>query len=100
MKIEVLYFRDCPNHLPSLARLRAVLHQEGQPAEITEIEVKDAAAARTLKFLGSPTIRINGLDIDPDSRAVAASGLACRRYAGGLPSEEMIRAAVREARKI
>ena len=49
-------------------------------------------------FLGSPTIRVNGLDIDPASRSVKGGGFACRCYAGGLPSEDMIRAALIEAR--
>jgi hypothetical protein len=46
-------------------------------------------------FLGSPTIRVNGLDIDPASRNCTEIGFACRRYAGGLPSEDMILAALR-----
>ena len=99
MKIEFLYFRDCPNYLPALDRLRAVLCQEGLTAEVSEIDVKDASAARALKFFGSPTIRINGLDIDTDSRTFTETGFACRQYPGGLPSEEMIRAALREARR-
>jgi hypothetical protein len=97
MRIEVLYLEDCPNHLPAMARLRTVLHQEGLPAEVSEIEVSDASAARAFKFFGSPTIRINGLDIDAGSRTVTETGFACRRYSGGLPSEEMIRIALREA---
>jgi hypothetical protein len=99
MKIEVLYFSDCPNYLPAMDRLRAVLCQEGLPAEVSEIEVKDASAAEAWKFFGSPTIRINGLDIDPDSRLVTKTAFACRRYTGGLPSEEMIRAALKKARE-
>jgi hypothetical protein len=99
MKIEVLYFEDCPNYLPAMDRLRTVLRQEGLPAEVSQIEVRDASAAKAWKFFGSPTIRINGLDIDAESRTVTETGFACRRYSGGLPSEEMIRAALREARE-
>jgi hypothetical protein len=99
MKIEVLFFKDCPNYLPIMDRLRTVIRQEGLAADVSEIEVKDTSAATTLKFLGSPTIRINGLDIDPDSRGLTETAFACRRYAGGLPPEEMIRAALREARE-
>src|ERR1039457_608080 len=98
MKIEVLDFSDCPNYLPAMDRLRAVLCQEGLPAEVSEIEVKDASAAEAWKFFGSPTIRINGLDIDPDSRLVTQTAFACRGCKGGLPSEEMIRAALKKAR--
>jgi hypothetical protein len=99
MKIEVLYFKDCPNHVTATDRLRAVLRQEGLPADISEIEVKDPAAAKAWKFFGSPTIRINGIDIDVDSRTVTETGFACRRYPDGVPSGEMIRAALREARE-
>jgi hypothetical protein len=98
MNIEVLYIGDCPNYLPAVDRLRTVLRQEGLPAVISEIEIKDTTAAKELNFFGSPTIRINGLDIDVDSRNVTRTGLACRRYLAGLPSEEMIRAALREAK--
>lgn len=100
MKIEVLYFEGCPNYRPALDRLRSVLRQEGLSAEVSEIEVKDEAAARTLKFIGSPTIRVNGLDIEVDSRTVEEPVFACRRYAGGSPSAEMIWSALREAQGV
>ena len=97
MKIEILYITGCPNYSPSLARLRKVLRQEGVSAELSEIEVKDDAAARALNFVGSPTIRVNGLDIEVESRDVSEPAFACRRYAGGAPSEAMIQGALREA---
>lgn len=97
MKIEVLYFEGCPNYLPAVGRLRTVLEREGVRAELIEIEVKDDSDAKALKFFGSPTIRVNGLDIEASSRQATETGFACRRYPGALPSEEMIRAAFREA---
>jgi hypothetical protein len=63
MRIEVLYFEGCPNYLPAVERLRAVLSQEGLPLGVELIEVKEEAAAKELRFIGSPTIRVNGLDI-------------------------------------
>jgi hypothetical protein len=98
MKIEVLYFNGCPNHLPAAARVRAILRQEGVSGEVLEVEVKDESMAQALAFPGSPTIRIDGLDIEPAVRGSADIGLACRRYPDGLPSEKMIRAAVWDAR--
>ena len=98
MRIEVLYFEDCPNYLPTLDRLRTVLREEGVNVDVQEVEVKDASAAEKLGFIGSPTVRINGLDIDAAARSLVGGGLVCRLYAGGLPSETMIRAALREAR--
>ncbi|MBV8830444.1 MAG: DUF2703 domain-containing protein [Acidobacteriaceae bacterium] len=97
MEIEVLYFSGCPNHVPAVDRLKAVLQAAGLPTDVSEIEVRDKSAAKRLQFFGSPTIRINGFDIESDSRNVKDTGFACRRYPGGLPSEEMIRAALREA---
>lgn len=97
MKIEVLYFENCPNVRPAAERLKSVLRQEGVAAEVTEIQIEDEAAARKLEFPGSPTIRIDGLDVDVDARRGTAVVFACRRYEGGLPSEDMIRRAVKEA---
>lgn len=99
MKIEVLYFEGCPNYRPAVERLKAVLRQEGVPAEITEIAVEDEGTAEKLRFQGSPTIRINGLDIDLDAHAGSAIAFACRRYKGGLPSEIMMRRALKEAQE-
>jgi hypothetical protein len=101
MKIELLYFDGCPNYRPALDRLRSVLRQEGLSADISEIEVRDESDARAFEFIGSPTIRIDGRDIDRDSRDVKAPAFACRRYegGGGSPSEEMIRHALKEAQK-
>lgn len=98
MKIEVLYFEGCPNVRPAVERLKFVLQGEGVADEITEIEIEDEAAARKLQFPGSPTIRINGRDIDPDAGKGTGAVFACRRYKGGLPNENMIRRAVKEAR--
>jgi hypothetical protein len=97
MKVDVLYFNGCPNHIPAVERVRAVLRQEGISSTVLEIEVKDELAASALAFPGSPTIRVNGVDIEPAARGSANIGFACRRYSGGLPSEEMIRTALREA---
>jgi hypothetical protein len=100
MTIEVLYFRGCPNHRPAVDRLRSVLKQEGLSADVLEIEVKDENAARALKFIGSPTLRVNGLDIEMNARTVEEAPFACRRYVGGLPPEEMIRSALREGQMV
>jgi hypothetical protein len=97
MKVEIYYFDGCPNYKPASERLRAVIHQEGISADVNEIEVPNEAAAKDLGFLGSPTIRVNGVDIEPASRNAVVTGFACRCYPGGLPSTEMILAALREA---
>jgi hypothetical protein len=102
MKIEILYFDGCPNHKPAVEVLREVLREEGVTAEIVEVNVRDASMARETKFLGSPSIRVNGLDVEPEMRAARDYGMMCRTYAveggrEGLPSREMLRKAVSEA---
>jgi hypothetical protein len=102
MKVEILYFSGCPNHVPAVKRVREVLQQEGTPADMVEIEVKDAVAAQQIRFLGSPTIRIDGQDVERGARGVRVFGMICRTYIDkgrctGLPPRECIRAAVREA---
>jgi copper chaperone CopZ len=102
MKIEVLYFSGCPNHAPAVERVKEALRAEQMSAEIVEIEVLDAEMARRQKFLGSPSIRVNGLDVEPEARSRDGFGIMCRTYAdgsgrSGLPSLELIRAALRTA---
>src|SRR5262245_32792084 len=100
IKIEVLYFNGCPNHSAAVERLREVLAEENVSAEIFEINVADDAQAQAIGFLGSPTIRINGVDIEPAAWAGCHPGMSCRIYLEGgkqegVPSRNLIQAAVR-----
>lgn len=102
MKIEVLYFDECPNHSPAVDRIRKVLKEEGISADVSEVKVADEMAARAIGFLGSPSIRVDGVDVEPAARSSKDYGMMCRTYLEGgrrvgLPSRESIRAAIREA---
>ena len=102
MKIEVLYFDGCPNHKPAVERVQQLLREEGASAEVLEVNVSDASIAQKVGFLGSPSIRVNGLDVEPEARAACEYGMMCRTYAvngrrEGLPAREMLRQAIREA---
>ena len=99
MRIEILYFDGCPHFPPVRDLVQVILDQEEVQAEVSEIEIKDASEARRLQFMGSPTIRINGLDVEVGARNAAPVGVACRRYPNGLPSAAMIRAALQEAQE-
>jgi hypothetical protein len=51
-----------------------------------------------LRFLGSPSVQIDGLDIDPMARARTDFTLACRLYgSSGVPPAELIESAIRDA---
>ena len=99
MKIEVLYMPHCPNHALALERLRGILSAESFQKQVSEILVRDAVMAQSLKFPGSPTIRINGQDVEPQSEKAVAFGLMCRLYSdgSGAPSRQKLRAAIEEA---
>ena len=98
MKIEVLYVPNCPNHALALERLREILSPESFQSYVNEVLVNDVDAAQSLKFPGSPTIRINGHDVEPQSQA-ASFGLMCRLYSNGsgVPSQQSLRAAIAKA---
>jgi len=101
MRIEFFYWEECPSHDEALARLRAVLREEGLdvPVHVIRVDTDEQAAAR--QFLGSPTIRINDQDIQPPGEN--RIGLSCRVYyteegrVTPLPTTEMIRRALRAA---
>jgi len=97
MKIEVLYVPGCPNYQPAVERIQKVLMSESLRADIEGISVSSEVAARVLRFPGSPTIRVNGTDVEPNHEN--AIGLACRLYAdhSGVPSEETLRLALSRA---
>ncbi len=101
MKIEVLYFEGCPNHEPAVARVDEIVKAEGISAEVSEVNVPDASTAHEVGFLGSPSIRVNGMDVEQAARSAREYGMMCRTYVvngrrEGLPSREMIQQAIRE----
>ncbi len=98
MKIEILILEGCPNVRVTVDRLKAVLREYGLSVAISEITVRDEKAADELRFLGSPTVRIDGVDVEPRARQRTSFGIMCRTYegSGGVPSEDLIRSAITE----
>ena len=99
MRIQFLYWEDCPSHERALERLKQVMAEEKISAEIEILEVETDEQARQWHFTGSPTILIDDQDIDPPPDATHVA-LTCRVYhwADGrispLPSPDMIRRAL------
>jgi hypothetical protein len=87
MKIEILYSPGCPNHLPVVERMEKVVALEALQAEVRSAAVSSDAEAIDLMFSGSPTIRVDGEDVETDQSI--SPGLKCRLYANlsGVPSE-------------
>jgi hypothetical protein len=96
--IEILFFAGCPNHEPTVELAREVLSELGLDPEIREIPVETAEQAERHRFVGSPSVRVNGKDIEPDARHRTDFGLSCRMYeGGGVPPKELLVQALREA---
>ncbi|TMK24678.1 MAG: hypothetical protein E6G64_17060 [Actinobacteria bacterium] len=102
--VEVLYFDGCPNHVPALALIERVAGELGLEPELRLVKVADHEAAQRLRFLGSPTIRVGGRDVDPHTEERTDFGLSCRVFRtevgiAGQPDERWVRDAfAREGR--
>jgi hypothetical protein len=100
LKIEFLFWEDCPSHPEARRRLREVMAEQGIDAPVDEIEVLTDEDAQRLNFPGSPTIRVGGIDVDPASASQMGTALTCRVYRledgrfSPVPSKEMIRRAL------
>lgn len=84
MRIDLLYFDGCSSHEPFLPRLRELIAQAGVDAPVQQQRVDSDEAARHERFLGSPTLRVDGVDIEPGAERRSDYGLKCR--CTGIPS--------------
>jgi hypothetical protein len=100
MKIELLYWRECPSYPEAQQLLAEVLAARGVGERVEVREVTSEEEAERERFPGSPTIRVDGRDIDPRG-ASAPPSLACRIYhlpdgrVSPVPSREQLEEALR-----
>jgi hypothetical protein len=102
MNVELLYFDGCPKHPLVLAHLRELLSQIAPTATLQQVRLNSDQQAQAERFLGSPTIRVNGSDIEPHADARHDYGMRCRLYRSpdgltGIPTEKWLVAALRNA---
>lgn len=93
MRVELLYWDADPEYMTARQDLVEVLTEDAFETTIQMVAVSRRADAELLGFRGSPSIRIDGQDVDADSEQPI--GLSLRRP---LPSKETIRRAVERAR--
>ena len=99
MRVELLYADGDPAAMSARQNLVEVLTEDAFETPIQMIAIGTEEDAALLGMRGSPTIRIDGADIDPDWDGPI--GLAPRIYAGGdgpVPGKPLIRRAVERAR--
>jgi hypothetical protein len=99
-KVEFLWFSGCPNHEQARALLRQVIDEVAPGTAIEDIDASDPSIAQALRFPGSPTIRVDGRDIDPSFKDPGEYAPACRVYwtpdgPRGAPPRVWIEAALR-----
>jgi len=98
-KVELLWWSGCPSWERALAELREEMGELGlDPSSVAVREVATEGAAEREEFVGSPTIRIDGRDIQPPTGEPV--GLSCRVYRlrdgrfSALPDRADVRAAL------
>jgi hypothetical protein len=105
-EITYLWWADCPSHEAGYALLEQALAAEQIDLPIHSIEIHDEAEAEQYAFIGSPTFRVNGRDLDPQpvpNGSVNPYALTCRAYRredgriAPLPSLAWLRQALRNA---
>ena len=101
-EIELLWWQGCPSTERARDELRRVLDEIGLAgAEVRSREIRSDAEAREAGFVGSPTIRIDGVDISDPGEEPA--GLTCRLYQlrdgrySAVPDPDDLRDALRRA---
>ena len=97
--IALFYFAECPNNEAAREIVERVADEAGAEIDLRLVEVGSAQDAERLRFLGSPSVRVNGRDIEPSADGRRSYVFACRVYrtelgVGGLPSERWVRAAL------
>jgi hypothetical protein len=98
-KVELLYFDGCPSHARFLPRLQALIAQAGVQAHVDLRRVESPEAAERERFLGSPTVRVDGRDVEPGAGQRTDFGMKCRLYRTptglqGTPPEDEVLAAL------
>jgi hypothetical protein len=102
MRIELLKIPGCSGADVADGRLREILNELGIAETIRTTEIAGEEQAQRLRFPGSPTLRIDGRDVDPSADRTAQYAVACRLYRGSsaadnAPSAGAIRRAIHDA---
>lgn len=93
--VELLWFADCPNHEEARRLLEEVIAEVAPGVPIRMIDATAPIVADRLRFPGSPTIRVDGRDVDPAYIDSGDYSPRCRLYRTstglrGLPERRWI----------
>jgi hypothetical protein len=99
LTVDLLYYEDCPHYGEAAKALKEVLDEGGIEARLNMVKVAKGGEAEAFGFIGSPTILINGRDVEPemDHRSPFQGHCRVYLYKGDMfeiPPKEMIREAL------
>lgn len=103
IKIDILFIRGCPGYKYVKKYIEEIVTDESIYAEINLIQIEKEEDARNLHFIGSPTVRVNGEDVEKGFIDTKDYGLKSRiYYIDGkpfyYPSKSMILNAIKKAK--
>ncbi len=99
VRVEILARKDCQCRGMARIVVERVIDELDIAADVTVIEITSHAEAKKRGFLGSPTVRVNGLDVEPGTNGSREVNLGDRVYRSdlglqGWPDSQWIRAAL------
>ncbi len=74
-RVTVVRRPDCAHGLAALTAIKDMADRLGLPVVVEEVLVDSEADARASRCLGSPTILIDGRDVEPSARGRVSFGL-------------------------
>jgi hypothetical protein len=78
--VEILFFEGCPHAQDAIDRAREAIRATRQDATVRLVKIRTKQEAVKARFLGSPTIRVDGVDVDSSVQGRSDYGLQCRIY--------------------
>jgi len=93
VSIQLQYFKGCPNVFTLLENIKTAIIGIEDKVKLTEIVINSNELANELKFRGSPTLLINGIDLEYMPEPINVS-LSCRVYNNCVPSVENIKSRI------
>lgn len=78
--VEILFFDGCPGHAVVADVVERIIRDASLDVEVRHVEIADDNAAKELRFLGSPTVRVDGRDVDPEADGRSDFAMQCRVY--------------------
>lgn len=75
MQVRVISIGGCSATLPTIKRVKDIAEELGIILDFKHVVVKTPEEANEYRLIGSPTVQINGIDIEPQARDLSQYGI-------------------------